>query len=124
MSGLPGEDFDCTKIPDDVLALVRRLCLGAMMKTAPKFAQWLHRWCDTEQYFRHTDPDNRPEKHLRGVPPLLDFSDAELAGALRAAVLLSYHPMAESLAQMTDRILLGVMEVATERLEARSDAVR
>jgi hypothetical protein len=112
---------DAASIRDADLAAIRKICLTRVQDTAPRFATWLHRWCDAEQAARARDSDKRTVGHLMCCPPLNDFDDAELAGTLRTLMNLSFHPQGEAFAQFLDRWLVIVAEMAAQRLEGRSD---
>lgn len=109
--------IDTRRIDAEALARFRRLAVKRVMEAAPEFGAWLRAWCETEEYWRKTDPDNRPTKHVVGLPPAHTWSDRELGKALRAITSISLTPMHGTLDEFVDRLTLVISEEAAARLD-------
>lgn len=111
-----GYTIDPRRIDDEDLVQLRALCLRSTMTVAPKLAEWLHGWCDTEQAVR-AGSGERSVQHMLCLPPLAEFTDLELGEALQAAADLHFMPgPPEAVAEILDRILLATAGMAGERL--------
>ena len=109
--------IDTRLIDDQAIVRFRRLAVNRVLDSAPVFGGWLRRWCETEEYWRATDPDNRPAQHVVALPPAGNWTDKELGKALRAITALSLIPMHVSLDSFLDRLTLAIAEEAAARLE-------
>ncbi|MBN1394763.1 MAG: hypothetical protein JW959_07045 [Pirellulales bacterium] len=118
---IPEQNFDPRTIPDTALSNFRRLALKQVAEDAPVFGEWLRSWCETEQYWRATDPKNRPEKHFIALPPVCAWTDRELGAAVRAAAVLSYRTLPVEIGVFVDRIVLAISEEAADRLIKHND---
>lgn len=114
------EHFDGRRIPDDALTHLRSLSLKNVSEPAPTFGEWLRKWCETEQYWRKTNPENRPTQHVLALPPAHEWTDKEVGQALRGATSLSYVVGFDAaVGELVDRIMLTISEEAATRLEKR-----
>ncbi len=111
--------FDVRTISDEQLAWMRKFALGTAMRYAPRFAQWLHGWCDTEQAARASGTDLRPLRHCLFVcPGLPRFTDAELAGTLEILCEITFGSHEDTLSEPLDRLFVATVGIAAERLRA------
>jgi hypothetical protein len=108
--------FHASSVPDDALIRFRKLAVETVSPAAPVLGEWLRKWVETEQYWRKTDPEHRPTQHTIALPPVHQWSDAELGKALQASTHLSYIPLVEPLGDFVDRVVLTIATEAGERL--------
>ena len=113
---MPETRFDPRIIEDIALKNLRELALKTVTETSPTFGEWLRKWCETEQYWRTTNPDHRPVKHAIALPPVHTWTNKELGQALRAVSVLSYIEQSEPVGSFVDRATLCVVEEAASRL--------
>jgi hypothetical protein len=93
------------------------------MTVAPKLADWLHSWCDTEQAARAGGQTTRTARHMICLPAFGAYSDSELGMALQAAGDLHFMPgPPEAVAEILDRIFLTAAGEAGERLRNRDNS--
>jgi hypothetical protein len=109
---------DPATIRDCDLGAIRQVAFDRVQELAPKFGEWIYRWCDTEQAAR-AEGTRRTVKHASCVPPIDTYSDRELGQALQAIVRLAFLPAGEAFGQFVDRLLMVIGEHAGDRLEAR-----
>jgi hypothetical protein len=112
--------IDPSSIRPADLQAIRKLAFDRIQEIAPKFGTWLYQWCDSEQAAR-AGGTRRTVKHACCVPPLTEYSDAELGQTLQAITRLAFLPAGEAFGQFVDRLLQVISERASERLEGRAD---
>jgi hypothetical protein len=110
--------FDPTIIEDEVLAELRRESF-TMMDAAPRFGAWLHRWTEHEQLIRAGEKPRQPDVHSRCLPPLPDWSDAEIGQALLVCAQFIYVAGDAALGAFADRLTLAICGDAGRRLIER-----
>ena len=116
----PTTEFNPTDVSDVGLAELRRLALSATT-AAPKFGQWLHQWCDAEQYRRGTKSDTATRRHAVGLPLMAEWSDPEVGEALEAVGVLVHNVSEFTASQFAERLQLATTMEAGHRLRTRSE---
>jgi len=115
MSAFPPVQFDPRRLTDETLAALRRLTTDRIDGMAPRFGEWLYRWCDAEAYWRSTDAEHRPARHALAVPPAAEWSTADLVDALHATICMEFLAQPEAVGVFLDRLRLGLAEVLKDR---------
>ena len=115
-------DWKCIDLTDQDLKYLRRVAIKQIPPYSRKLADWLHSWAQTEEFWRADNPTHRPAPHLLGVPPLVEWTNSELAGALRGTTAFFFLAGSESSGLFADRLAFAIAHEAAQRLEA-TDAV-
>jgi hypothetical protein len=111
--------WDPRRLDEADLQWFRRQVLGDLLTQAPRLAEFLHGWLQSEELRRREHWDKVQAAHAMAIPLDLDgWSNLDLAQALRQLVRLSFFPGAEAVHQLLDRNRVWITHAAAARLES------
>lgn len=112
---------------DDDLTYLRTCAISELTTRAPRFGKFVHSWADHEEFSRVRKDGKKDTRrdaafHMLAMPPLDEYSDAELADTLEAITIWTFYPdkRSEVSGRWIDRISMAVTMAAAERLRNQS----
>lgn len=116
----PTAEFSPADVSDAGLAELRTTALSAM-NAAPKFSQWLHAWCDTEQARRARGETTATRRHCLCLPVLTPWTAAEVGEALEACGIMVHAVQDFTASQFAERLQLAIVMEGALRLRTTGE---
>jgi hypothetical protein len=115
----PEAFVDPRDITDAALAHLRTFALTRVCEAAPRLGEWIHHWCDREQFLRAQAERPFPTGHDLSIPnDLYSWPSGDVGAAALAAAMLTYDTHADlQLAAWLDRLALTLLVEAERRLQ-------